>query len=123
MFTKLREWFFKKSLNHMRQIHFAFDGRVITADGPLARKTSVRVEDIHEIGVETNDGGPFIEDVYWLINRDSDGLRIPQGSPVFKSLMDYFGSYEGFDWKPFGEAMACTDCRYFLCWKRAAESA
>lgn len=95
----------------------------ITANGPLARKISVRVEDIKEIGVETTDTGPFVEDVFWLINRETDGLRIPQGSPVFEALMDYFGSLQGFDWKPFTEAMGCTNCRYFLCWRRPQEFA
>lgn len=123
MFAKLRDWFAKKSPNHKRQTRCSFDGHTITADGPLARKTSVRVDDIQEIGVETTDTGPFVEDVFWLINRDTDDLRVPQDSPVFKALMDYFGSLDGFDWQPFTEAMACTDCRYFLCWRRADESA
>ena len=122
MFAKLRRWFERKSPNHLRQTRFEFDGQTITADGPLARRVSVRVEDIHEIGIETTDTGPFIEDVFWLINRDTDGLRIPQESPVFKALMDRFGSFDGFDWEPLIAAMACTDCRYFLCWRRAKES-
>ena len=81
----------------------------------------MRVEDIREIGVETTDAGPFVDDAFWLINRDTDSLRIPQDSPVFKELMDYFGSLPGFDWKPFTEAMSCTDCHYFLCWRRPDE--
>ena len=48
-----------------------------------------------EIGVETTDTGPFVENIFWLINRD---FRIPQESPAFKELMDYFGSLERFDW-------------------------
>jgi hypothetical protein len=123
MFAKFLNWFKKKPPNHLRQIHFSFDGRTIVADGPFAQKTSVGVDDIHEVGIETNDAGPFVEDVFWLINRDTVGLRIPQGSPAFKKLMDYFSSVEGFDWEPFSEAMACTDRRYFLCWKRSGESA
>ena len=123
VFVKLQNWFAKKSPNHLRQIRFSFDGHLITADGPFARRTSVRLEDIREIGIETTDGGPFVEDVFWLINRDTDGLRIPSDSPVFKSLMDVFGSFDGFDWEPFTAAMACTDRRYFPCWTRPFESA
>src|ERR1043166_4541797 len=122
MFAKLQNWFTKKSPNHLRQIRFSFDGHTITADGPLAQRTSVRVEDIREIGVETTDTGPLVEDVFWLINRDTEGLRIPQDSPVFKELMDAFGSFEGFDWQAFAEAMACTDRRYFLFWRRPHDS-
>ena len=113
-------WF---TMNPLRQIRFSFDGHTHIVDGPLTQRTSVRVEDIGEIGVETTDSGPFVEDVFWLINRDTDGLRIPQDSPVFKELMDTFGSFRGFDWHPFFDAMACTDRRYFLCWRRPHESA
>ena len=86
------------------------------------RKVKDSFEDIYEIGVVTTDVGPFAEDVFWLIDKDTDGLRIPQMSPVFKALMDYFGSLEDFDWRPFNDAMCCTDCHYFLCWKRASQT-
>jgi hypothetical protein len=122
LFANLQNWFEKrKSQNHLRQISFSFDGRIITADGPFARRTSVRIEDIREIGIETTDAGPFVEDVFWLINRNTEGLRIPQDSTVFNRLVDYFESFEGFDWEPFTKAMASTDNRYFLCWKRRNE--
>ena len=77
MFARIQGWFAKKSPNHLRQIWFSFDGNTITADGPFAKKTSLRVEDIYEVGVETTDAGPFAEDVFWLINRDTDSLRVP----------------------------------------------
>jgi len=118
MLAKIQSWFARKSPNHARQIRFAFDGHTISADGPFARKSFVRVEDIREIGIETTNAGPFLEDVFWLINREADCVRIPQDSPVFKVLMDYFGSFEGFDWRPFTGAMSCTDPRYFLCWQK-----
>ncbi len=121
MFAKLQNWIAKKSPSLARQILFSFDGHIITADGPIAW-TSVRVEDIREIGIETTDTGPVSEDVFWLINRDSNSLRIPQNSPVFKKLRDYFHSFEGFNWPSFTEAMSCTERRYFFCWRREHES-
>ena len=100
MFAKLQNWIAKKSPSLARQILFSFDGHTITVDGPFAW-TSVRVEDIREIGIETTDTGPSVEDVFWLINRDSDRLLIPQDSPVFKELRDCFRSFEGFNWQSF----------------------
>jgi hypothetical protein len=122
MLAKLRNWFAATWEKHPRQTCYEFDGETITASGPFAGRVSVRIEDIHEIGIETTDEGPFVEDVFWLINRETDELRIPQGSLVFTTLMERFRTLEGFDWKPFGQAMACTDCCYFLCWKRGASS-
>ncbi len=121
MFAKLQNWIAKKSPSYARQIVFSFDGHTITADGPIAW-ASLRVEAIREIGIETTDTGPAVEDVFWLINRDSDRLLIPQDSAVFKKLKDYFRSYEGFNWQSFTEAMSCTERRYFLCWQREHES-
>ena len=122
MFAKLQNWIAKKSPSLTRQIRFSFDGHTITADGPIAW-TSVRVEDVHEIGIETTDAGPSVEGVFWLINRDSDRLLIPLDSPVFKALRDCFRSFEAFNWQSFDEAMSCTERRYFLCWRRKRESA
>ena len=122
MFAKLRDWLEKKSPNHARQTRFSFDGTTITAEGPFARRVSVKLDDIREIGIETTDRGPFVEDVFWLINRDTDALRIPQDSPIFQALMDIFGKWDGFDWGPFIKAMSCAENQYFLCWRRASKS-
>ena len=118
MFLNLKKWFLEKSPNHYRQQHYSFDGKVITADGLPAKRTEVRIENLREVGIETTDKGPFIEDVFWLINRETEALRIPQDSPVFELLMDYFGKLESFDWAAFSESMGCTDHQYFVCWKR-----
>lgn len=118
MLAWFKSWLARKSPNHKRQLVFSFDGKCITADGPLAEKTLVRVENIQEIGIETTDLGPYVEDVFLLINRDTDALRIPQGSAVFNELMAYCDTLEGFDWQPFTAAMSCTDSKYFLCWKK-----
>src|SRR5439155_4394483 len=96
MFAKLQSWFTKKSPNHMRQVRYSFDGCTITADGPLAQRTSVKVEDIREIGVATTDTGPFVEDVFWLINRDAEGLHIPTGLTGLQRVDGLFRFAGGF---------------------------
>ena len=118
IFSNVQRWFEGRAPNHLRQNCFS----EISATGPLARRTSVGVENIHEVGIETTDTGPFVEDVFWLINRDTDAVRIPQQSPAFQQLMDYFGSFDGFDWKQVADAMCCTDCRYLPCWKSSEAS-
>ena len=123
MFAKLKSWLVQKFTRRpQRHMDFSFDGRTIGVDLRTEQRTLLNVEDIYEVGIETTDTGPFIEDVYWLINRDQQGLRIPQNSPVFDELMDYFKALERFDWSAFADAMCCTDCRYFLCWKTAAKT-
>ena len=121
MMTKAQKWFSSmlfKSTRHLR-INYSFDGEVITIERPFGRKLLLKLEDVDEIGVQTTDQGPFAEDVYWLLKQGTTSVRIPEPSPVFKMLMDRFHSWPGFDWQPFTEAMACSDCRYFRCWQRS----
>ena len=120
LIARFQNWFARKSPKHLRHVRFSFDGQTITAEGPFAKKVFLRLRDIDEIGIETSDTGPIIEDLFWLINRDSDALRIPQDSPVFRQLMDHFGTFPGFNWQPFIDAMSCTDQHYFQCWRKRA---
>ena len=93
-------------------------GQTIIVKRPFSRAVSVNIDELDEIGVETTDQGPFVEDVFWILQQGRIRIRIGDPHPVFKTLMERFGSLEGFDWKPFIEAQSCTDNRYFLCWRR-----
>ena len=103
--------------------NYSLDGQTITFKRPFGRSVSVRIDELDEIGIETTDQGPFVEDVFWILQRGEMRIRIGDPHPVFKMLMDRFGSLEGFDWRPFTEAMSCIDNRYFLCWRRPHASA
>lgn len=94
------------------------EGDVITIAHVIHGETKVRLADLDEIGIETTDTGPFLEDVFWLLKSGQHYYRVPQESHVFKELFDRFHSLQGFDWDPFSEAMCCTDKAYFLCWRR-----
>jgi hypothetical protein len=94
------------------------NGRTLIIKRPFQKPFSIQMDHLDEIGIETTDQGPFIEDIFWIIKRGKLRLRIGEPHPNFKILMDRFGSLEGFDWEPFIEAMACTDNHYFMCWKR-----
>lgn len=120
-FSALARWLGIRPLKHPRT-SYTFDGTTLTAHGFLTRPSSLRIEEIQEIGIETTDTGPFVEDVFWLLNRETDPFRIPQESPVFQALMARFESFENFDWKSFTDAMACTESHYFLCSRRAPDT-
>jgi hypothetical protein len=103
--------------------NYWMDGQAIIMKRPFSRPFSVKIDEFDEIGVETTDQGPFVEDVFWILKRGTMRIRIGDPHPVFKVLMDRVGSLEGFDWRPFIEAQSCGDNRYFLCWKRSRSSA
>ena len=99
--------------------NYFLDGRTITVKRPFRQAFSVGIEDLEEIGVETTGQGPFVEDVFWVLKRGAVVIRIGEPHPIFKGLMDRFGALDGFDWRPFTEAMSCTENRYFVCWRQA----
>jgi hypothetical protein len=92
-------------------------GDLITFKRPFRRAVSFRIDEFDEIGVETTDQGPFVEDVFWILKRGDVRLRIGDPQPIFKLLMERFGSLQGFDWQPFLDAQSCTENRYFVCWR------
>src|SRR5437899_2476601 len=98
-------------------------GDLFTFKRPFRKPVCLSIDEFDEIGVETTDEGPFVEDVFWILKRGDLRLRIGEPHPVFKMLMDRFGSLKGFDWQPFVEAQSCTENRYFRCWRRAHEFA
>jgi hypothetical protein len=91
---------------------------MFTYKRPFRQSVSLRIYEFDEIGVETTDDGPFVEDVFWILKVGNMRLRIGDPHPVFRELMERFGSLKGFDWQPFIEAQSCTEHRYFLCWRR-----
>jgi len=102
--------------------NYWLDGQTIAVKHPFSRSFSIKLDELDEIGVETTDQGPFAEDVFWVLKRDRMRLRIGDPHPIFEKLMERFSSLEGFDWKPFNEAMTCTDNRYFVCWRRGTKA-
>src|SRR6266545_7857930 len=64
------------------------DGRTLLVTRPFRRRVSVRIDELDEIGVETTDQGPFVEDVFWILKRGEMRIRIGDPHPVFKMLMD-----------------------------------
>ena len=96
---------------------YSFDGSVIRASDPLDADQSISISDISAIGIETNCLGPFVEDVFWLIEREGAAIRIPQCSPVFDKLLDHFKNLERFNWDAFTRSMSSTSDAYFPCWE------
>ena len=47
------------------------------------------------VGAAT-DTGPFVEDVFWLINREQERLWIPQEAAIFSELLELFQELDGF---------------------------
>ncbi len=95
--------------------NYALAGRTLVIKRAFGRPFSLKVDELDEIGVETTDQGPFVEDVFWILKRGDTRIRIGDPHPIFKMLMECFHSLDGFDWRTFTGAMSRGENRYFLC--------
>ena len=121
MLTRIKTWLNRRKLARMafyERTQYSFNGVTIRAHDPLGADQSLAVAQISDVGVETNCLGPFVEDVFWLLNREREAIRIPQRSPVFAVLTKQFESLEGFDWEAFRRSMSSTDDAFFACWSK-----
>lgn len=95
-----------------------FDGRQLRACTTLGEPIDWSTPDFEEIGIQTTAAGPFIEDVFWVVQAQGKSVCIPQESDAAKALLEYASRLERFDWEPFIQAMSSTESRYFRCWTR-----
>jgi hypothetical protein len=70
--------------------------------------------------IETNDKGPFVEDVYFLLFSDSkeDFCAIPQCADSTQDLIAKLQCLPEFDNEAVIKAMGCTSNQSFLCWEQ-----
>jgi hypothetical protein len=70
--------------------------------------------------IETNDKGPFEEDVFFLLWSDSeeDFCAIPQSADSTQSLIAKLQCLPEFYNEAVIRAMGCTSNRSFLCWEK-----
>ena len=75
--------------------------------------------DLQEIGIQTTDGGPFVEDVFLVLRGGEVRCVIPLEATGFTAVLSRLRELPGFDNDAVISAMTCTDNAAFPCWRRA----
>ena len=73
--------------------------------------------DITEIVLINTDEGPFLPDVWLVLNGDLSSCSIPQGCKGYDQVYDIVSKYEGFDFENVIKSMTSTSNEQFLLWK------
>jgi hypothetical protein len=97
------------------------DGQSIQHIRPDGTNNAVTWNDLRSVSIETNSCGPFIEDVYCLLEGAEYSFYIPQSTDGFDSLVEQIFKLPGFDTRQFIAAMSCTNDAVFRCWERSHE--
>lgn len=85
---------------------------------PPGRTESVRWDELRIVLVETNDLGPFVDDVFWILVGTKGGCVVPQGIEGEIDLLDCLQALDGFDNEMLIKAMGSHENQRFLCWER-----
>lgn len=82
---------------------------------------SVAWADLRAVLIETNDSGPFLMDVFWILIGSQSGCVVPQGATGEDELLGRLQQLPGFDNQALIDAMLSTDNQRFLCWEKGKQ--
>jgi hypothetical protein len=91
----------------------------VSCTRPSGLVESVAWDDLQAVVVETNDLGPFLPDVFWVLAGRNGGCVVPQGATGGDRLLEMLQALPGFDNEQFIAAMGSTSNQTFVCWRRA----
>lgn len=99
----------------------ADDERIAVID-PAGTFAAIRQSDLSRIIIETNDSGPFAEDVWWLLLGADErvAVRFPQSAEGEHDAVETLLKLPGFDYEMMIAAMGSTDHGFFPVWRRPA---
>lgn len=95
-----------------------FDSERITrilADG---KTEAVTWADLKTITIVTTDQGPFVDDVFWLLEGNASGCVLPAEAQGMKELLPRLQALPGFDNMAVIAAMSSAQNAKFVCWSR-----
>lgn len=83
---------------------------------------SLNYTDLAAVVIETNDSGPWLDDVIWhlLGRKEGHGLSIPQSVEGFSDLLARLQALPDFDNREVAAAMGSVSLNAFLCWEADA---
>ena len=92
----------------------------VVCERPDGKVERVAWSDLQKVEIVTTSEGPYVPDVFWVLQGTSGGCAVPQGATGEKELLHRLQALRGFDNGAVIEAMTCVLDRRFLCWQRAA---
>jgi hypothetical protein len=108
---------FNKSRNPPSEV--AFDGEEIRYSGPRQETRRMAWRGLAQVLIVTTDGGPFVEDLFWiLVSRSGEKLAMENGAKGVSALLAEMQSrLPGFDNEALVKAVGSTCCAVFEVWR------
>jgi hypothetical protein len=98
------------------------EGNGISVADPEGEETTLALEDINGVMIETSDSGPSGAEIWWLLFGADDRIAVafPRGALGEQEAIDWLAGLPGFDHDAMMMAMASTANAVFPVWRRAA---
>ncbi|MFL5241960.1 MAG: hypothetical protein ACJ8FY_07615 [Gemmataceae bacterium] len=101
-----------------RRATVTFDDESVTCRRSNGKSETVRWSDLRAVLIQTTDAGPFVDDVFWVLAGERSGCVVPSEADGMDRLLERLQRLPNFDNRAVIDAMASTDNREFVCWKR-----
>ena len=85
------------------------------SDGTTER---VRWDELRKVTIITTDQGPFLEDVFFILESSNSGALITHDWATKIQLLEQLEKLPNFNFEQVIKAMTCTDNNSFLCWEK-----
>lgn len=116
MFEQLRNLFRRRRPQPPRLRVTPSDVALIEGDGAV---TAIRWDELGAVVIETNDSGPWADDVIWHLYAADPARRltVPQSTEGNRELLKALQQLPDFDNTAVLAAMGSTGLDAFLCWE------
>jgi hypothetical protein len=88
----------------------------VSCQRPSGIRESVTWDDLRAVLIETNDAGPFVSDVFWILVGEDSGCVVPLGATGEDLLLKRLQALKDFDNTAVIQAMSSSENKRFLCW-------
>jgi len=95
-----------------------FDECIVTLHDIDGSQHQIAWDDLTSVEIVTNDAGPFVEDVFWVLHGSSRDLTVLQLAHGCQQLSERLQTLPGFDNDAAISAMCCTSNANFPVWQR-----
>ncbi|MBA3661042.1 MAG: hypothetical protein H0W64_04920 [Gammaproteobacteria bacterium] len=94
-----------------------YDSKLEVVDNKSTGKTYAWSE-FQQFVIETNDRGPFEEDVFLILQTNTDKIIIPQSKVASDKAEKLFQHFPNFNFDILTQAMSSSQNQQFICWNK-----
>ena len=116
MFKFIKSFFSRRSFAPEHKVSLT-DYEIVVTHSDETRDV-MKWRELNEVSIITTDQGPFVEDVFWVLQGRETACIIPGGASGIYKLIERLQELPNFD--DFGviEAMGSTENNRFLVWSK-----